>query len=86
MSGVKLKWEPDKLVCIMSDSGMIVQSANEAIKHLEEQLSKGVQIPMSEFMKILIWEANNLKMIFAETLRKDKQEGWVIVQQKQKEK
>lgn len=85
MSGIQLKWSPDKTVCSMTDTGMIIQTANQAIREMEEKVSKGKQIPMSEFAKILIWEATNLKLINKQKIdkqvKKDISQGWEVVKE-----
>lgn len=73
-----MKWEPNRTVCVMSEDGAILQTAKQAMKQLENKVARGENVPMSEFTKILIWEATNLKLNFIQKIRKDKYKGWKI--------
>lgn len=69
----------------MKDPELIIKSANEAIKALDEMKYKNhVDVPMSEYVKILIWEKENLYDIqHAELMKevaKDKADGWKVIE------
>lgn len=67
----------------LKEPELIKKSAQEAIKSLETMAKQmHTEIPMSEFLKILIWEKENLFEIqHAEMMReveKDKRDGWKV--------
>lgn len=69
----------------MKDPELIIRSANEAIKALDEMRNKmHVNIPMSEYAKVLIWEKQNLYDLQHDALMKevaeDKKDGWKVIE------
>lgn len=73
----------DSEVRDLKDPELIKKSANEAIKSLETLAKQThTEVPISEYVKILIWEKENLFDIqHTEMMReveKDKREGWKV--------
>lgn len=69
----------------LSDPVLVRVTADDAIKQLEKMSKQNhVQIPMSEYAKILIWEKNTLWKIEHEALMKeieqDKRDGWEVTE------
>ena len=67
----------------MKDPELIVKSANEAIKALDDiQKQMHKEVPMSEYVKVLIWEKGNLFDIqhyeLMKNIQQDKNDGWEI--------
>lgn len=67
----------------LKEPELIKKSAQEAIKSLETMTKQThTEIPMSEIVKILIWEKENLYEIqHAEMMKeveKDKRDGWKV--------
>lgn len=67
----------------LKEPELIKKSAQEAIKSLETMAKQThTEIPMSEIVKILIWEKENLYEIqhyeMMKEVEKDKREGWKV--------
>ena len=67
----------------LKDPELIKKSAKEAIKSLETVSKQShVEVPISEFVKILIWEKENLFDIQHNELMRDiaadKRDGWKV--------
>ena len=70
----------------LKDPELIKKSAKEAIKSLEAVAKQShVEVPISEFVKILIWEKENLFDIQHNELMRDvaadKRDGWKVESQ-----
>lgn len=67
----------------LSDPALVKITADDAIKQLDK-LSREThtQIPMSEYVKILLWEKNTLWEIehpkLMRQIEQDKRDGWTI--------
>jgi len=73
----------DSEVRDLKDPELIKKSAQEAIKSLETMAKQThTEVPISEFVKILIWEKENLFDIQHNDLMRevaaDKRDGWVV--------
>lgn len=67
----------------LKEPELIKKAAQEAIKSLETMAKQNhIEIPMSEYVKILIWEKENLYEIqhyeMMKEVEKDKREGWKV--------
>lgn len=67
----------------LKEPELIKKSAQEAIKSIEALAKQNhTEIPMSEIVKILIWEKENLYEIqhyeMMKEVEKDKREGWKV--------
>lgn len=62
----------------LKDPALVIQSANAAVRELEKMQKAGANIPMSEYTKILIWEANTLKELYEQEFQRDKLDGWEV--------
>ena len=67
----------------LKEPELIKKSAQEAIKSLETMAKQmHTEIPMSEIVKILIWEKENLFEIqhteMMKEVEKDKRDGWKV--------
>lgn len=67
----------------LSDPALIRITAQEAIKNLDKMSREcHTQIPMSEYVKILLWQKNLLWDIehnaLMKEVEKDKREGWTV--------
>ena len=64
----------------LSDDALINQSLKTGMKELQTLVNQGHQVPMSEFVKLLIWTKEQKEAIFAREIEKDKRDGWKIVE------
>lgn len=54
---------------------LVQQSANQAIKALDDMVKHGTAVPMSEFVKVLLWEKDNLCGLFNDDLERARMHG-----------
>lgn len=63
-----------EIVRELKTPALVQQSANQAMKSLNE-MAKHQSVPMSEFVKVLIWEKDNLCTLFNEDIEREKMHG-----------
>lgn len=64
----------------LTDEALINQTLKTGMKELQTMVNQGHQVPMSEFVKLLIWAKERKEEIFAKELEKDKREGYKVVE------
>lgn len=64
----------------LSDEALINQTLKTGMKELQTMVNQGHQVPMKEFVKLLVWAKDQKEAIFAKELEKDKHDGWKIVE------
>lgn len=64
----------------LTDEALINQTLKTGMKELQAMVNKGRQVPMSEFVKLLVWAKDQKEAIFAKELEKDKREGYKVVE------
>lgn len=57
---------------------LVQQTAREGMKSLDELVKHGTPVPMSEFVKIMLWEKELLCEDFDRQIEKDKHDGWKV--------
>ena len=64
----------------LSDDALINQALKTGMTELQNMVKRGCNVPMSEFVKLLIWAKEERQALFAKELEKSKREGWKIVE------
>lgn len=64
----------------LTDEALINQTLKTGMKELQTMVNQGHQVPMKEFVKLLIWAKDQKEAIFAKELEKDKREGYNVVE------
>lgn len=64
----------------LTDEALINQTLKTGMKELQTMVNQGHQVPMKEFVKLLVWAKDQKEAIFARELEKDKRDGWKIVE------
>ena len=64
----------------LTDEALINQTLKTGMKELQAMVNKGHQVPMSEFVKLLVWAKERKEEIFAKELEKDKRDGYKVVE------
>lgn len=64
----------------LTDEALINQTLKTGMKELQTMVNQGHQVPMSEFVKLLVWAKDQKEAIFAKELEKDKREGYKVVE------
>lgn len=64
----------------LTDEALINQTLKTGMKELQTMVNQGHQVPMKEFVKLLVWAKDQKEAIFAKELEKDKRDGWKIVE------
>lgn len=63
----------------LSDEALINQVFKTGMKELQAKVNHGHQVPMKEFVKLMIWCKERKEELFAKELQKDKYDGYKIV-------
>ena len=66
----------------LSDEALIDQTFRTGMKELQDMVNKGHQVPMKEFVKLMLWAKEQKEQIFAKELAMDKRDGWEVVEHK----
>lgn len=61
-----------------SNEALIDQSVRTSIHDLQYQYNNGRDIPMSEFVKVLLWGKLQHMECFDKQIQNDKRAGWVV--------
>lgn len=64
----------------LTDEALINQTLKTGMKELQTMVNQGHQVPMKEFVKLLVWAKDQKEAIFAKELEKDKREGYKVVE------
>lgn len=64
----------------LTDEALINQTLKTGMKELQTMVNQGHQVPMKEFVKLLIWAKDQKEAIFAKELEKDKRDGYKVVE------
>ncbi len=64
----------------LTDEALINQTLKTGMKELQTMVNQGHQVPMKEFVKLLVWAKDQKEAIFAKELEKDKIEGYKVVE------
>lgn len=64
----------------LTDEALINQTLKTGMKELQTMVNQGHQVPMKEFVKLLVWAKDQKEAIFAKELEKDKREGYNVVE------
>lgn len=62
----------------LKDPQLVHEVARTSLRQLQKAVDKGQRIPMSEFIKIMLWQKENFIESFEKELKKDLQQGWKI--------
>lgn len=64
----------------LTDEALINQTLKTGMKELQTMVNQGHQVPMKEFVKLLVWAKERKEEIFAKELEKDKRDGYKVVE------
>lgn len=64
----------------LTDEALINQTLKTGMKELQTMVNQGHQVPMKEFVKLLVWAKDQKEAIFAKELEKDKRDGYNVVE------
>lgn len=64
----------------LTDEALINQTLKTGMKELQTMVNQGHQVPMKEFVKLLVWAKDQKEAIFAKELEKDKRDGYKVVE------
>ena len=64
----------------LTDEALISQTLKTGMKELQTMVNQGHQVPMKEFVKLLVWAKDQKEAIFAKELEKDKRDGYKVVE------
>ncbi len=64
----------------LSDEALINQTFRTGMKELQDMVNKGHQVPMSEFVKLMLWAKEKKEEIYARERLQAKREGWEVVE------
>lgn len=64
----------------LTDEALINQTLKTGMKELQTMVNQGHQVPMKEFVKLLVWAKDQKGAIFAKELEKDKRDGYKVVE------